>query len=173
MLQNRYRRKTTEDEEEVKKPEDTGVRKTAGVAERLRMKNQELLSSIDRSSDRTTERNSYSRDQNSTGSVASITSTTRDRGLDKTNKISSSSDASDTKEIQRKLEQTEKELQEYKDKYEKLRKEKEDLENKLNQYQEDLEKMQELKNDNVRLKDENGALIRVISKLSRTPASSS
>ena len=64
------------------------------------MKNQELLSSIDRSSDRTTERttdrpsytdrNSYSRDQNSTGSVASITSTTRDRGLDKTNKISPS-----------------------------------------------------------------------------------
>jgi len=33
--------------------------------------------------------------------------------------------------------------------------------------------MQELKNDNNRLKDENGALIRVISKLSRTPASSS
>ena len=32
--------------------------------------------------------------------------------------------------------------------------------------------MQELKNDNIRLKDENGALIRVISKLSRTPSSS-
>ena len=33
--------------------------------------------------------------------------------------------------------------------------------------------MQELKSDNLRLKDENEALIRVISKLSRTPASSS
>ena len=36
-----------------------------------------------------------------------------------------------------------------------------------------LQKVQELKSDNIRLKDENGALIRVISKLSRTPASSS
>ncbi|XP_047126963.1 protein phosphatase 1 regulatory subunit 12A isoform X1 [Hydra vulgaris] len=179
---NRADRSEKEDEEEVKKPpEDTSVRKTTGVAERLRLKNQELLSSIDRSTDRVTERTTdrvtertttdrpsysdrtsvYSRDQNSTVSVKP------------NSKISSSADVSDTKEIQRKLDQTEKELQEYKEKYEKLKKEKEDLENKLSQYQEDLEKMQELKNDNVRLKDENGALIRVISKLSRTPASSS
>jgi hypothetical protein len=38
---------------------------------------------------------------------------------------------------------------------------------------EDVEKIQELKNDNLRLKDENGALIRVISKLSRNPTSAS
>jgi len=45
------------------------------------------------------------------------------------------------------------------------------LEKQLEQMKEDIEKIQQLKDDNLRLKDENGALIRVISKLSRNPAS--
>jgi len=85
----------------------------------------------------------------------------------------STSDTGDTKELQRKLDQAVQEAEEYKQKYDKLKKEKDDLQKKLEQYKEDIDKMQELKQDNLRLKDENGALIRVISKLSRTPSSSS
>jgi len=85
----------------------------------------------------------------------------------------STSDTGDTKELQRELDQAVQEAEEYKQKYDKLKKEKDDLQKKLEQYKEDIDKMQELKQDNLRLKDENGALIRVISKLSRTPSSSS
>jgi len=127
------------------------------IAERLRKKNQELLAST--SSDRPlTERNS--------GSTTSVRTSTR-------TSITTSSDTGDAKDIQRKLDQALKEAEDYKSKYEKMKKEKEDIEKQLDQYKEDIDKMQELKSDNIRLKDENGALIRVISKLSRTPASSS
>lgn len=145
------------------------------IAERLRKKNQELLASTssDRAlTDRTSVSDSYtnrSRDRDSTSS-SSITSV-RDRTSIRTS--TSSSDTGDTKDLQRKLDQALKEVQDYKSKYDKIKKEKEDLEKQLEQYKEDIDKMQELKSDNIRLKDENGALIRVISKLSRTPASSS
>ncbi|XP_066931536.1 protein phosphatase 1 regulatory subunit 12A-like [Clytia hemisphaerica] len=75
----------------------------------------------------------------------------------------SSSDTGDTKDLQRKLDQAVKEVEEYKSKYEKMKKEKEELEKQLSQYKEDIDKVQDLKSDNIRLKDENGALIRVIS----------
>merc|ERR1712096_24206 len=84
---------------------------------------------------------------------------------------SSDSSSGDSRELQRELDKTLKEVQEYKQKYERALKEKDDLEKQFEQLKDDIDKMQELKNDNLRLKDENGALIRVISKLSRTPAS--
>ena len=83
----------------------------------------------------------------------------------------SSGGGGDSRELQRELDKTLKEVTEYKQKYERALKEKEELEKQMEQFKDDIEKMQELKNDNLRLKDENGALIRVISKLSRTPAS--
>lgn len=137
--------------------------RTMSIAERLRKKNQELLAST--SADRAlTERNS--RDSGTTSSISSIRNTTR-------TSLTSSSDTGDTKDLQRKLDQALKEADDYKSKYEKMKKEKGELEKQLDQYKEDIDKMQELKSDNIRLKDENGALIRVISKLSRTPTSSS
>nr|XP_034333845.1 protein phosphatase 1 regulatory subunit 12C isoform X5 [Crassostrea gigas] len=47
------------------------------------------------------------------------------------------------------------------------KREKRALERKLSEYEEELKKMEALKEDNKRLKEENGALIRVISKLSK------
>ncbi|XP_055954452.1 protein phosphatase 1 regulatory subunit 12A isoform X11 [Patella vulgata] len=47
------------------------------------------------------------------------------------------------------------------------KREKRALERKLSEMEEELKKMEVLKNDNARLKEENGALIRVISKLSK------
>jgi len=47
------------------------------------------------------------------------------------------------------------------------KKEKLALEKKLSEMEEELKQLEHLKNDNQRLRDENGALIRVISKLSK------
>merc|ERR1712062_489469 len=47
------------------------------------------------------------------------------------------------------------------------KKEKKALEKKLCEMEEELKQLEHLKNDNQRLRDENGALIRVISKLSK------
>merc|ERR1711997_661221 len=47
------------------------------------------------------------------------------------------------------------------------KKEKRALEKKLTEMEEELKQLEHLKNDNQRLRDENGALIRVISKLSK------
>lgn len=47
------------------------------------------------------------------------------------------------------------------------KKEKMALEKKLSEMEEELKQLEHLKNDNQRLRDENGALIRVISKLSK------
>jgi len=47
------------------------------------------------------------------------------------------------------------------------KKEKQALEKKLSEMEEELKQLEHLKNDNQRLRDENGALIRVISKLSK------
>jgi len=47
------------------------------------------------------------------------------------------------------------------------KKEKRALEKKLSEMEEELKQLEHLKNDNQRLRDENGALIRVISKLSK------
>jgi len=47
------------------------------------------------------------------------------------------------------------------------KKEKEALVKKLSEMEEELKQLEHLKNDNTRLRDENGALIRVISKLSK------
>merc|ERR1739842_273120 len=47
------------------------------------------------------------------------------------------------------------------------KKEKIALEKKLSEMEEELKQLEHLKNDNQRLRDENGALIRVISKLSK------
>ncbi|XP_063065461.1 protein phosphatase 1 regulatory subunit 12B isoform X2 [Engraulis encrasicolus] len=51
--------------------------------------------------------------------------------------------------------------------YESERREKQALEKKVSDMEEELKVLNELKSDNQRLKDENGALIRVISKLSK------
>lgn len=134
------------------------------IADRLRKKNQELLSST--LSDRGIT------DNNSSSRYSSTTSSTT-RNTNRPSLSSSTSDTGDTKELQRRLDQALREVDEYKAKYEKMKKEKEDLEKQLEQYKEDIEKVQELRSENTRIKDENGALIRVISKLSRTPTSSS
>ncbi|XP_057314550.1 protein phosphatase 1 regulatory subunit 12A-like isoform X2 [Hydractinia symbiolongicarpus] len=178
---SRFRKnKTTNDENDSTEPDnkrsDTTER-TRGrvstedensrmsIAERLRKKNAELLSSTDR----TSERSSFSDRTSAISDRYSTSSSIRDRTSNRNS--TSSSDTGDTKDSQRKLDQALKDVQEYKQKYEKIKQEKEALERQLEQYKEDIDKMQELKNDNLRLKDENGALIRVISKLSRTPAS--
>jgi len=135
------------------------------IAERLRKKNQELLASTSADKGLT--------DSSSNNRYTTSTTSSTSRNNTRFSSTSSTSDTGDTKELQRKLDQALKEVEEYKTKYEKMKKEKEELEKQLEQYKEDIEKTQELKSDNIRLKDENGALIRVISKLSRTPASSS
>ena len=172
----RPRSKIEEDEfdSRTRKKEET---ETSMLAERPRRKTQEVVSSSDRSSDKPTERNTdrtsaadrYSsiRDRDNVSSVSSIGSARNWTS----GSTSSDTGTGDTRETQRELDQTLKEVQEYKQKYERALKEKEELEKQLEQFKEDIDKMQELKNDNLRLKDENGALIRVISKLSRTPAS--
>lgn len=136
------------------------------IADRLRMKNQEILASTDNVNTRTSSYTSSNRDSGYTGSPSTGSYGSR------TNRTSTT-DTGDTSSLQRKLDQAVKEAEDYKMKYERIKKEKEELEKKLEQYKDDIDKMQELKNDNIRLKDENGALIRVISKLSRTPSSSS
>ncbi|XP_070190171.1 protein phosphatase 1 regulatory subunit 12A-like isoform X4 [Littorina saxatilis] len=81
--------------------------------------------------------------------------------------------------LKKELEQTKKELLEAKEELDRLMKQRESridttdkrekraLERKVSEYEEELKKMEALKVDNQRLKDENGALIRVISKLSK------
>jgi hypothetical protein len=164
------------------------------IAERLRRKNQELISS---SSDRPSNDNrsaisdrfsSLRGDRSSGGSDSSYTSaysrsqsstasSFRDRGsanTDSTSRSSSTGSASDAKgDIQKKLEAAQKDLADYKSKYDKIMKEKANVQEQMDKAKTDVEKITELKNDNLRLKDENGALIRVISKLSRTPTSTS
>lgn len=72
----------------------------------------------------------------------------------------------DPKKLKEKLQDVQVELQDYKVKFEKALQEKEALQRKLSQTEDELKQVTA---DNQRLKDENGALIRVISKLSRTP----
>ncbi|XP_025099398.1 protein phosphatase 1 regulatory subunit 12A-like isoform X7 [Pomacea canaliculata] len=78
--------------------------------------------------------------------------------------------------LKKELEQCKKELLEAKSELDKVlkrtidtndKREKRALERKVSEYEEELKKMEALKADNQRLKDENGALIRVISKLSK------
>lgn len=75
----------------------------------------------------------------------------------------------DPQKMKERLQEVQLELQEYKIKYEKALQAKEELERKYSSVEEDLKQLSDLKADNQRLKDENGALIRVISKLSRPP----
>jgi len=173
MLQNRYRRTRDREDDDVdnkrlsrsSEESEPPRRRTQAedesrmtIAERLRRKNQELISSSDQTKS-SGERFSLSRDKENVPS----------RGRPS---LSSVSDSSNNKDIKSQLNSALKELEEYKQKYEKIKAEKEELEKQMEQYKEDIDKMQELKNDNLRLKDENGALIRVISKLSpRTPSS--
>ncbi|KAK3098884.1 hypothetical protein FSP39_023968 [Pinctada imbricata] len=83
--------------------------------------------------------------------------------------------------LKRELEHTKKELVEAKAELDRLvrrneaarvsdtneKREKRALERKLSEYEEELKKLEALKEENKKLKDENGALIRVISKLSK------
>lgn len=75
----------------------------------------------------------------------------------------------DPQKMKERLQEVQLELQEYKIKYEKALQAKEELERKYSNVEEDLKQLSDLRADNQRLKDENGALIRVISKLSRPP----
>ncbi|XP_068711064.1 protein phosphatase 1 regulatory subunit 12A-like isoform X1 [Montipora foliosa] len=75
----------------------------------------------------------------------------------------------DPQKLKERLQETQLEVQEYKIKLEKALQAKEELERKYANVEEDLKQLSDLKADNQRLKDENGALIRVISKLSRPP----
>ncbi|XP_065928574.1 protein phosphatase 1 regulatory subunit 12A [Magallana gigas] len=88
---------------------------------------------------------------------------------------------SNSERLKRELSDTKKELLEAKGELDRLlkrsehsrlsdtneKREKRALERKLSEYEEELKKMEALKEDNKRLKEENGALIRVISKLSK------
>ncbi|CAB4041694.1 phosphatase 1 regulatory subunit 12A-like isoform X2 [Paramuricea clavata] len=86
-----------------------------------------------------------------------------------TSKTSDSKMPTDVNTLQDKLRETQTELDETKTKLDKTVQEKNKLERKLENMEDDLKQLSDLREDNQRLKDENGALIRVISKLSRTP----
>ncbi|XP_041351502.1 protein phosphatase 1 regulatory subunit 12A-like isoform X9 [Gigantopelta aegis] len=85
----------------------------------------------------------------------------------------------ETKRLRKELEQTKRELREAKAELDRVMKrselardssdkrEKRAMERKLSELEEELKKMDSLKSDNNRLREENGALIRVISKLSK------
>ncbi|XP_067675903.1 protein phosphatase 1 regulatory subunit 12A-like isoform X15 [Haliotis asinina] len=89
---------------------------------------------------------------------------------------------SENERLRRELEQTKRELRDAKTELDKMmrkhtdaartaetndKREKRALERKVSELEEELKKMDSLKNDNLRLREENGALIRVISKLSK------
>ncbi|XP_066839266.1 protein phosphatase 1 regulatory subunit 12B isoform X4 [Anser cygnoides] len=73
---------------------------------------------------------------------------------------------SENQKLKSKLQEAQLELADIKSKLEKAQ-EKRALERKLSEMEEEMKILTELKSDNQRLKDENGALIRVISKLSK------
>ncbi|XP_032241225.2 protein phosphatase 1 regulatory subunit 12A isoform X4 [Nematostella vectensis] len=72
--------------------------------------------------------------------------------------------------LREKLQEALIEVQQYKVKLEQAMQDKEKLERKLSSFSEDMKQINDLKAENQRLKDENGALIRVISKLSKPPS---
>uniref|UniRef100_A0A8B9GNF8 cGMP-dependent protein kinase interacting domain-containing protein n=1 Tax=Amazona collaria TaxID=241587 RepID=A0A8B9GNF8_9PSIT len=79
---------------------------------------------------------------------------------------------SENQKLKSKLQEAQLELADIKSKLEKAtqvrpKREKRALERKLSEMEEEMKILTELKSDNQRLKDENGALIRVISKLSK------
>ncbi|XP_055888714.1 protein phosphatase 1 regulatory subunit 12C-like isoform X15 [Biomphalaria glabrata] len=119
------------------------------------------------SSDRTQRPTSYSEYSRSTGS------------LDIDYKKKYEDEKSENERLRKELEETKKSLLDAKAELDKVLKQREKeqprnserdkrtLERKISEMEEELKKMDALKADNQRLKDENGALIRVISKLSK------
>nr|XP_048286784.1 protein phosphatase 1 regulatory subunit 12B isoform X4 [Myodes glareolus] len=73
----------------------------------------------------------------------------------------------ENQKLKTKLQEAQLELAEIKSKLEKMAQERRALERKMSEMEEEMKVLTELKSDNQRLKDENGALIRVISKLSK------
>ncbi|KAH9495413.1 hypothetical protein Btru_016436, partial [Bulinus truncatus] len=119
------------------------------------------------SSERSQRPTSYSDFSRSTGS------------LDLDYKKKYEEEKSENEKLRKELEETKKSLLEAKAELDKVLKQREKeqprnsdrdkrtLERKISEMEEELKKMEALKTDNQRLKDENGALIRVISKLSK------
>lgn len=95
--------------------------------------------------------------------------TTDSKGPFGTSKANTIITETDPQKLKERLQVAQLELQEYKVKLEKALQAKEELERKYSNVEDDLKQLTDLKADNQRLKDENGALIRVISKLSRPP----
>uniref|UniRef100_A0A8C6B029 Protein phosphatase 1 regulatory subunit n=1 Tax=Monodon monoceros TaxID=40151 RepID=A0A8C6B029_MONMO len=73
----------------------------------------------------------------------------------------------ENQKLKTKLQEAQLELADVKSKLEKMAQERRALERKMSEMEEEMKVLTELKSDNQRLKDENGALIRVISKLSK------
>jgi len=191
-LQNRWNNKTRKEEEDQEEPDTkrhTGDSENStttstepakmSIAERLRKKNQELLSNDSSTSVGTSSNSSIyerpSRPNMDSMSSGGISKRTQNISSASTSSSSSSSDSSEVADLRSQLERALKDVQSYKSKYDEMVKEKDQLQKEKEQIEKKLEKAQqsekELTADRDRLKDENGALIRVISKLSRTPTS--
>lgn len=152
---------------------DTGK---MSIAERLRKKNAELMN--DNSSSNSSysfDRPAYQTSREMTGGGGGIRNREVKTQSQSSNQSSNSSESADVADLRQQLERALKEAQSYKQKFEEAVKEKEQAVKEKEQIEKKLEKSQhavtELTIDRDRLKDENGALIRVISKLSRTPSS--
>eukprot|EP00794_Sanderia_malayensis_P012944 gene12944-14276_t len=114
----------------------------------------------------------------SSGTGLSSLSSNRNRDIGSSLSKSPSVDISDPRELQRKLRDALHEADDYKTKLDKANKEKDELRDRLAQYEEAVKERDELRDKLVqceeamkKMKDENGALIRVISTLTRSNSS--
>lgn len=110
---------------------------------------------------------SYKKDSNSYGS--NNYSSTLDTNTYTTNSLYKSRDT--PRDVARKLQFAQNDKKGYKQKYEEVIEETQNLAKEMLMVKEDMEKLEALKYDNLRLKHENGALFRVIGKLSLITAS--
>ncbi|EMP41003.1 Protein phosphatase 1 regulatory subunit 12B [Chelonia mydas] len=120
--------------------------------------------SSDSYSDRAASRSgAYTRRENRLASLSSRTEEDTNRDYKKLYEGA----LSENQKLKSKLQEAQLELADIKSKLEKAAQGKRALERRLSEMEEEMKVLTELKSDNQRLKDENGALIRVISKLSK------
>lgn len=169
MLQSRYTRGSSYDSRSSETSIESWRRSYSddtsrySLAERLRRKNQELLTSTEKLYE-TSYIDRYIDKYRADDDISSIVSSSRTRSFS-----TPDPPAENQREIQRKLRTAMHDMEDYKRKYEQVVGETGQLERDLRNFKEDLEKVEDLRIDNMRLKHENGALFRVISNLSRTP----
>ncbi|XP_051735134.1 protein phosphatase 1 regulatory subunit 12B isoform X5 [Ctenopharyngodon idella] len=121
-------------------------------------------SGVESSSDRLPARTStYTRRENR---LASLSKTDDDSASKDYKKLYEDALAENEK-LKSRLDDSKQELTKIRSQLDRVAQEKEALEKKVSDMEEELKVLTELKSDNQRLKDENGALIRVISKLSK------